>query len=107
MVTVNGYSNIHNTSWSRGLLSTLSISFVFFVLLQISIHKENIFNYKLNTGKILGEFINFINPTHSIDYFVRSNSGDFTLFIDLISRVFIGYCIYQTVQAFRIYGKNV
>jgi len=54
----------------------------------------------------IGDFFKFLLPTHSVDYLDGDNLAKayFPFFIfDFIGRVFVGYGIYQFIQAFRKY----
>lgn len=52
-------------------------------------------------------FPHIFNPTHSFNYMKEfaANSNGLPLVIDSLFRIFVGLGIYQTIQAFRRYGK--
>jgi len=50
-------------------------------------------------------FFKFFIITHDLDFMKGFKPNFLSYLIDSIGRIFIGYGIYQTVQAFRKYGK--
>lgn len=101
---LNRVSNNHGTSYSRAFSFILVVGWLFFYgsllatkTFEFSI---NIRDWEFNKG--LGYFVQFLIPTHKFNYM-----GDevlltscFYLF-DFLGRVFVGYGIYQFIQAFR------
>lgn len=101
LLLLNKLSNNYNTNWMRGVLFTLILGFLFYVLYQ----------YPYNTLPIgydyhFKRFISFIIP-FNVDFIKHDLKELCTLsyLIYFLSRIFIGYGIYQTIQAFRKYGK--
>ena len=53
-------------------------------------------------GYTIKQFINFLNPAHSINYIDELNPFYGIPYVfDFLGRIAVGYGIYQTVQAFR------
>ncbi|MFL0096033.1 hypothetical protein [Tenacibaculum maritimum] len=55
----------------------------------------------------ISHFLNFLNPTHKFNY-LGDDFSKYTLspsfyIWDFVGRIFVGYGIYQTIQAFRKY----
>jgi hypothetical protein len=50
-------------------------------------------------------YFKFFIVTHDLDFMKAFNSNAVGYFVDTVGRIFIGYGIYQAVQAFRKYGK--
>ncbi len=116
---LNKWSNNHGTSPGRAFLFTAGVGLVFFNLsllciskldytfcLDISICDKSICDMSFCDIEIiingLKDFLNFMNPTHGFDYIgdeVKLTTGFYIW--DSIGRVFVGYGIYQFVQAFR------
>jgi hypothetical protein len=108
----NKYSNRYNTDWVLGIGFTLMVSFIFFIILLIAnTFIENskyplCLNFKFEFAdfeKIINYFLKFIFNIGYKDEEISSNGFLFLIFI--IAKIFIGYGIYQTIQAFRKYGK--
>ncbi|ARV14152.1 hypothetical protein [Polaribacter sp. SA4-12] len=108
MFTLNNLSNEHKKSWLIGVCFTLKIAFLFILLTLLS--TKEFWNrlcfkceFDLNViGYTLKQFVNFLNPLHSIDYI----DGLYPFYgipyiFDYLGRIFVGYGIYQTIQAFR------
>ncbi len=96
IIYVNKYSNDYKRNWFRGVLFTMTTAFLFFNI---------IFFQKLNSLSYTYEFINFLNPLNLNSESYR-NLSDIRIVLLYISKIFIGFGYYQTIQAFRKYGKN-
>lgn len=102
-IRLNEISNNHRDSYVRGILFTLVVGFIFFTLTVITLP-----NYKfelLPTNWFMDDFgkyfFAFMNPTHNNNLFEKLSPTGYTFFWQTLGRIFIGYGIYQTVQAFR------
>ncbi|WP_452600799.1 hypothetical protein [Pontimicrobium sp. MEBiC06410] len=102
LLFLNWISNNNGRSWFRGVLFTFSIGFIFF----------NFYLYVLglsfNYNEHLKEFIIFFTsfPKLQLDKYAELNGIWQASLIIWLSRIFISYGIYQTVSAFRKYGKG-
>lgn len=104
----NHISNKHNQSWSRGVAFTLGIGFVFYFLFLKSIGEPISPSLKFDIerfGELAKSFWIFMNPLHSVD-FLNTDSTSWSSFFDYVGRIFIGYGMYQTIQAFRKFGRK-
>jgi hypothetical protein len=127
---VNKWSNNHGQSWKRGFISTLIIAILFYSMYCYSLGYSLNFSFSLASKDTFWELVSFlpefINPIHKADYIANElqkyeqlKSGlsltdlkDYPLprnarFIDTISRIFVGYCVFQLIAAFRKYGKKL
>ncbi|AKD53799.1 hypothetical protein [Spirosoma radiotolerans] len=117
-------SSNYGQSWIKGLISSLIVSVFLFSLYCNSL------GYKLSlpaTDHTLNNFheiesylLEFMNPLHKADYipeqlYIFENhtklSAEYIIprkarVLDVLSRIVIGYFLYQFVQAFRRYGKK-
>ena len=103
VLSLNAISNWFGSSYIIGILFTVSIAGLFFNLAL-----SHIGDYVFTTN--IGDwewryFVQFINPTHRFDYMklVDVNPRQWFFIWDFLGRIFIGYGIYQTIQAFRKY----
>lgn len=115
LLFLNHVSNKNGYSWGRGILFTFLVSlFSFFIYIFLN-EKENYLlslHYFSNTLvemenlRIWNKFIKFFTsfPKLTLDEY-KKDSWEINLWIWL-SRVFVGYGIYQTIAAFRKYGKS-
>lgn len=61
---------------------------------------------------LVAHYFVFLNPIHKANFIQKVNSTDvyiaspIAIFIDAISKIIIGYLIYQMIQAFRKFGKK-
>ena len=51
------------------------------------------------------EFMRFINPI-AWNHKLYNTDNPIAIIVTYIAKIFIGYGYYQTIQAFRKYGKN-
>lgn len=113
MLLLNRISTNHGLSWARGLLFTITISVIFFSLYLLCLNTRP-FNFGwvsinsfFNACNITFQyFIRFITITHDFDFMKDYSPNGINFLIDFTSKIFIGYGIYQTIQAFRKYGKS-
>lgn len=112
ILTLNRWSNGYGLRPDKGFIFTIFYTALpLFILYWLSLPNKpivfttetTVFHTFKAIGFVLGEFAQFINPTHALDF--MKVIGDWSILIDLISRIFIGFGIYQTIQAFRKYGR--
>ncbi len=117
----NKFSTNHGQSWSRGLLTTILVSSLFYILYCFQLGIRPTYFYVngdilyvpiLFFGKVASYFIEFVNPIHKADYIAdeiyekKQYVSGWARFTEGISRIFIAYFVYQLVQAFRKHGKS-
>ena len=110
-------SNDYGFNWLKPMLLILSSTFVFNILLSISINPKltwipSIENVSYTFHYLLYNFYNYfslLNPTHRIiDLFgIRDSSKPSFLFylLDFLERLSISYLLFQMIVAFRKYTK--
>lgn len=105
---LNSLSNDFGRSWTKGVLFTFVFGFLFFQLILFS-SPEYVFSLRFN-GEMWGTYLKFMNPLRQIDLMdiftlkiLTFNGISYTL--DFLGRVFVAYGYYQTIQAFRRFGK--
>jgi hypothetical protein len=92
VLKLNKYSNNHKTSWLYALIFTLVVSFISHSILSIS--ESNDFCDGL-------KFIKLLNPI-DFSFYSDAHSGKiYTVYF--VAKIFIGFGIYQLIQAFRKY----
>lgn len=103
----NKYSNHFGTSWGLGLIFTLLITLFFYILFLLSLPQKLSFIWtETAISATFKHFVEFLNITNwSIKPFGIENYN-WAYLVLFIGRIFIGYGYYQTIQAFRKYGKN-
>lgn len=102
LLLLNWISNNNGQSWFRGVLFTLIIAFLFFLL-----YLKNL-GIPINLNEHYKDYISFISsfPKLQLEKFSQLNKLWNVSLIIWLSRIFISYGIYQTVSAFRKYGKG-
>ncbi|MBO6880902.1 pentapeptide repeat-containing protein [Winogradskyella sp.] len=110
ILSLNGLSNWFKSSYVCGIIFTALVGALFF---NLSINCTAYENYAFNfNGEVLSNgfknYMKFLNPTHKFDYLGEhiisdsSTKNGFYVY-DYLGRIFVGYGIYQTIQAFRKY----
>jgi uncharacterized protein YjbI with pentapeptide repeats len=109
---LNKLSNDFGRNWSRGVLFTFGTGFIFFYFLLLS-SREYYFSFSASFDeKLVEPFLKFMNPLRHFDTQslfgndINLTLGSSSYIIDFLARVFIAYGFYQTIQAFRRYGKK-
>ena len=103
---LNRISNNHTTSWTLGILFTVTVGIIFFYLAMISSSSYSAEFSILNWSdfkEMINKYLIFLLPTHKFDDLYPNNSNPLVLIFDILGIIFIGYGIYQTIQAFRKY----
>lgn len=67
---------------------------------------ESFDSFMINTSEVLKNYFIFLLSTHRFNEFSYIEPTGLSYFIDVIARVFISYGIYQTIQAFRKFGRK-
>ncbi len=102
---VNSKSNNHGLSIAKPLGWFLIFSIFLYVLYLFCLGR--IFNNNEVDLTLIGYYFSFIDITHRVDFLVEKeefNSASLT--IDFISKILLGFFIYQFISAFRKYGKK-
>ncbi|ALM47822.1 hypothetical protein AMR72_02245 [Flavobacterium psychrophilum] len=102
----NWLSNNHGNSYGRAFLFILGFGLFFFYFSLISL---DLFSFTLDYkewafNESFRYYMEFLNPIHKFDYL----GEDITLskrfyVLDFLGKTFVGYGIYQFIQAFRKY----
>lgn len=98
LLTLNWLSNNHGISWRNGFYFTFSLSLFFSLLMSVSSK-----SFEPNLSSITREYLNFMSSFPSFNTISKESSLGQDLII-ILSRIFIGYGIYQTIVSFRKYG---
>ncbi|MEP6683032.1 MAG: hypothetical protein ABJA35_07225 [Parafilimonas sp.] len=113
LIYFNKISNNHGLSWFRGLCFTLTTAIISFMFYLLSLKQlpfqwgwKNFESYSNACSIVIKYFIRFLIITHDLDFMNRYQPSALSFLIDFICKIFIGFGIYQTIQAFRKYGKN-
>lgn len=98
ILLLNRWSNNYRTNFWRGIFFTFIVASFF---LTVTLLFDPNFSFTPNPKEIqLKRLIVFLNPLHDIRDIIPSPCALSYIF-DYLGRIFVGYGIYQTVQAFR------
>lgn len=104
LLILNWISNDNGKSWIRGIVFTLLVGLMFYSIYL------NVLEVKvdLSTKSFWTDYILFISsfPKLVINRYSEFNSIWNVSLVIWLSRIFISYGIYQTIAAFRKFGKN-
>jgi hypothetical protein len=113
LLFLNFISNNHGLSWKRGILFTVCVGSLFFILSVIFLNNpyfktgwtnwSDLWNVAGITIKL---FSQSLYAAHSFDYLNDFNPKGIVFLFDLIGRIFLAYGYYQTVSAFRKFSKK-
>ena len=104
ILLLNFISNYFGVSWITGMIFILSVGGLFFLLSITEIEEYHFtLDYRKWETEHLKYFLEFLNPTHKFDYIQEVNLSTKFYFFDFIGRIFVGYGLYQFIQAFRKY----
>jgi hypothetical protein len=114
LLYINYISNNHGISWSRGILFTLSITFLFFIAYNQTLSDKYFFwTFDLSFKDFykafsigLDGYVDFLSSFPKIVLNEEKLSNTSSKIIVFLARIFMGYGIYQTISAFRKYGKG-
>lgn len=113
MLLLNRISTNHGVDWGRGVFFSLSVMIFFYVVYIITLPDRGFSwgytdwgSFLEATDYVVKNFFIFIAIFRDSSFIEGTSPNAFSYFIDFIGRIFIGYGIYQTIQAFRKYGKT-
>lgn len=105
---LNRISNYHGNNWFRAMLVTLGVNSLLFMLYSLSIgNRPGMDVSKFFT--LAAYSLEFLNPLRKADFLKHDMPGEcegLSVFIDYLSRIIIAYFVYQTIAAFRKFGKK-
>ncbi|WP_281638239.1 pentapeptide repeat-containing protein [Flavobacterium marginilacus] len=103
---LNKWSNDHGDSYGRAIIFVFVVGWTFFYFSLLTTEK---YYFTMNTnlwnfGEGFKIFIEFLNPLHKFDYIEDTKLSSAWFFVfDFLGKTFVGYGIYQFIQAFRKY----
>ncbi|HEY4288164.1 MAG TPA: hypothetical protein VGN00_13755 [Puia sp.] len=112
---LNKVSNNFGREWGRALVFSLAIGIFFFVTLLCSTKPSTSANTLPRGGVILISFFRFMNPLRFFDLetlfiidgqsaYVKVTAASYAM--DFLGRIGLAYGYYQTIQAFRRFGRK-
>lgn len=105
ILKINGLSNNHGLSIKEPFIGTIVLSILFYILYLWSLGR--MFNCNGIDWNLFGYYFSFIDITHRTDFLVnKSELNGFSLTVDFLNKIVVGFLIYQFIAAFRKYGKK-
>ena len=109
---MNRISNGFGLNWLRGIIYTIVAALIFFIPYLLCL-KNPYFEWGWESWKAFWEvsgqtvkyYIEFFYAAHKFDFMDQYEPSGFAYVLDMVGRIFITYGYYQTVQAFRKYGR--
>lgn len=113
LLYLNKISNNHGLSWKRGLCFSIGIGTLFFIPNLFLLNNpywefgwSNWSDFREVLDITLKLFSQSLYAAHSFDYLKEYNPKGIVFLIDLIGRIFLTYGYYQTIVAFRKFGRK-
>lgn len=105
ILNINYYSNNHGLSIKRPFILLLIISVAIYILYLLSLGR--IFNSNDLDFNLIGYYFKFLDITHKSTFLVdRIELNGWSVFLDYVNKILVGFFIYQFIAAFRKYGKS-
>jgi hypothetical protein len=102
ILAINGLSNNHGLSIKRPFLGFLFLSVLLYISYLYSL--DRIFEIDCT---LIGYYFSFIDLTHRTDFLVdKAQFNSWSLALDYVGKIVVGFFIYQFIAAFRKYGKK-
>lgn len=114
LLYLNKISNDFGQSWVLGIIFTILCATLFYFLINYIGLESPIFEFNANIfskeswngfGEVWKGFLKIINLLNFNDKFEGENLNAIGETLFFVSKIFISYGIYQTVSAFRKFGK--
>lgn len=107
----NRISNNFGRNWAQGAVFSVAAGLIFFYFLVLS-SEEFHFAFKLRSD-LFDSFLKFMNPLRHFDTetlfsdkIPQVTPNNWSYLWDFAGRIFVAYGYYQTIQAFRRFGKK-
>ena len=105
ILKINSLSNNHGLSIKAPFIGTIFISIIFYILYLWSLGR--MFNCNGIDWNLFGYYFSFLDITHRTDFLVsKIELNGWSLTIDYLNKIIVGFLIYQFIAAFRKYGKK-
>ena len=103
---LNRFSGYYGNNWLRAVFVTLIINTFLFTIYCYCLGFR--LGYNLETfGHLASYSFEFLNPLRKADFLKdMAQTTDWGRVVDYLSRIIMAYFVYQTIQAFRKFGKK-
>ncbi|MCD4665732.1 MAG: hypothetical protein K8R68_10730, partial [Bacteroidales bacterium] len=109
---MNRISNGFGLNWLRGIGFTFLTALIFFIPYLLCL-KNPYFQLGWEswpvfwevTGQTIKYYVQFLYAAYNFDFMEEYKPRGFAYVLDMVGRIFITYGYYQTIQAFRKYGR--
>ena len=108
MLWLNKKTTRYNSSWLQSFVITIAASIILYNLYCLSLGLDYGWEY-FKAPHIwfhCGHFIEYMLPIHKFSFMNGHSPNGKALVVDGMSRIIIGYMIYQTITAFRWFGRR-
>lgn len=107
-------SNSYGTKWQVGILFTLIVSLLFYFLYiyllddaaPFSLGYTNWQSFVCASDIGSTYYFKFLDITHDTNFITQKPISIWANLVDFLGRIFIAFGFYQTIQAFRKFGKD-
>ncbi|MEQ9298693.1 MAG: hypothetical protein RIF33_09030 [Cyclobacteriaceae bacterium] len=106
-------SSSYGNNWVRAALIMLGAGLLWYVPyvlclpgIDVGCAYVNLNDLWISFSLFFGYFWSFLLPTHKVSFIPGLEPGSASLFFDFLGRVSVGFMLYQTIAAFRRFGKR-
>jgi hypothetical protein len=108
-LVLHRWSTNFGQSWLKGLGRMLLVGWVAYFLFSICLSEVKLgwqyFTLE-NVSNHTQYFLQWLLPTHKLNYIPHTRPGLLSTLFDILGRIAMGYMIYQTITAFRRFGRK-
>lgn len=108
-LSLHKYSTDFGQSWLRGIGLTLFVGWLFYLLFSCSLGEVRFGWQHFTWNNVInhtGYYFQFLLPTHKTDFLPHAKPMGWAIIWDFAGRIVVGYLIYQTIAAFRRFGRK-
>jgi hypothetical protein len=115
MLWLNKWSNQFGRNWGMGVVFSFSSGLLFFYFLILSSNEFHFAPHIYADSRLTSSYLKFMNPLRFFDtealFKLNNDTSYLTLsgwsyLWDFLGRIFVAYGFYQTIQAFRRFGRK-
>lgn len=107
------FSSGYGNNWVRSALMMLGVGLLWYIPYVLCLPDVDIGWSYFNPSDLWNSFVlffgyfwSFLLPTHRVSFIPGFDPGSASLFFDFLGRVSVGFMLYQTIAAFRRFGKR-
>lgn len=105
-LSISKWYSDHGTNWIKASKVFLLIGFIGFIALMSCTKYPCEFTMKTSYSRFFSFFLQFLSPTHKLNFMNTDSIGGLFVFIDIFSRILMGIGIFEIIKSFRKYSRK-